>query len=135
MASRKALFTTFGVVRSSIVGPLLKMPPKQATLGYVRNSQTTLGCVNSVIAARYLTNNLLNSKFFSQPNGSRAPAQQSKLASSSKSIGTDPPSSSSSKENEDADIKDEPSEIEVISKVEKEGEVDINEDMKPESGA
>ncbi|KAI1190559.1 hypothetical protein F5B17DRAFT_62789 [Nemania serpens] len=44
------------------------MPPKQATLGYVKPSQTTLG------------------KFFGQPNGSKpAPTQQSKLSFATKS--------------------------------------------------
>ncbi|KAI0435117.1 DNA ligase I [Xylaria sp. FL1042] len=44
------------------------MPPKQATLGYVRPSQTTLG------------------KFFGQPNGSKpAQTQQSKLSFATKS--------------------------------------------------
>ncbi|KAI0804069.1 hypothetical protein GGR55DRAFT_659666 [Xylaria sp. FL0064] len=44
------------------------MPPKQATLGYVRPSQTTLG------------------KFFGQPNGSKPkPTQQSKLSFATKS--------------------------------------------------
>ncbi|KAI0526576.1 hypothetical protein F5B22DRAFT_633028 [Xylaria bambusicola] len=43
------------------------MPPKQATLGYVRPSQTTIG------------------KFFGQPNGSKpAPTQQSKLSFATK---------------------------------------------------
>ncbi|KAI1755385.1 hypothetical protein F4782DRAFT_403276 [Xylaria castorea] len=43
------------------------MPPKQATLGYVKPSQTTLG------------------KFFGQPNGSKpAPTQQSKLSFATK---------------------------------------------------
>ncbi|RYO94265.1 hypothetical protein DL764_007863 [Monosporascus ibericus] len=44
------------------------MPPKQATLGYVKSSQTTIG------------------KFFGQPNGTKsAPPQQSKLSFATKS--------------------------------------------------
>ncbi|QSZ28923.1 hypothetical protein DSL72_003430 [Monilinia vaccinii-corymbosi] len=64
------------------------MPPKQATLGYVKDSQTTLG------------------KFFGQPKG--APAKQSKLSFSSKSSASKPPANSisPSEETQDVEMKD-----------------------------
>ncbi|OWO99922.1 hypothetical protein B2J93_8542 [Marssonina coronariae] len=64
------------------------MPPKQSTLGYVRDSQTTLG------------------KFFGNPNGTKAPSKQSKLAFGSRATST-PPSSSAAKENGNTEMKDE----------------------------
>ncbi|CZT07532.1 related to DNA ligase (ATP) [Rhynchosporium graminicola] len=74
------------------------MPPKQSTLGYVKDPQTTLG------------------KFFGKPNGTSAPAKQSKLAFSSKASTT--PNTSAAKEIEDSEMKDEESDTEVKSKIE-----------------
>ena len=60
------------------------MPPKQATLGYVRSKQQTLGCL--LLAHHELhfctaTNAyLLFRKFFGRPTGSSPKPQQSKLA-------------------------------------------------------
>jgi len=82
------------------------MPPKQATLG----------------------------KFFGKPNGTNAPAKQSKLSFSTKPSSATP-SSSAAKENEDAEMKDEDSDTEVkpIPKKEtkKEEAVDSKENVKP----
>ncbi|KAF8857126.1 DNA ligase [Acephala macrosclerotiorum] len=62
------------------------MPPKQATLGYVKDSQTSIN------------------KFFGNPNGSKAPSKQSKLAFSSKAA----PSPNNDKDVEMEDAKLEP---------------------------
>ncbi|KAI1355624.1 hypothetical protein F5Y01DRAFT_269288 [Xylaria sp. FL0043] len=63
------------------------MPPKQATLGYVRPSQTTLGSVvnlSPVLVSAY--RKWQYRKFFGQPNGSKpTPTQQSKLSFATKS--------------------------------------------------
>jgi DNA ligase-1 len=60
-----------------------------------------------------------NSKFFGQPNGTKAPAKQSKLAFSSKSSPkAEIPSSGSAKENEDVDMEEDGSDVEVNPKVE-----------------
>lgn len=58
------------------------MPPKQATLGYVKSSQLTLGCMLRFCAViRGFTDNLLhNRKFFKNPNGPKSKPQQSTLA-------------------------------------------------------
>ncbi|CZT51677.1 related to DNA ligase (ATP) [Rhynchosporium secalis] len=89
------------------------MPPKQSTLGYVKDPQTTLG------------------KFFGKPNGTSAPAKQSKLAFSSKASTT--PNTSAAKENEDSEMKDEESDTEVKSKIEskKKKEEDWDTETKP----
>lgn len=55
-------------------------PPKQATLGYVRSSQSTLGCVSHSVAAWLLIH---RSKFFGGTTGVSAKPQQAKLAFSS----------------------------------------------------
>jgi hypothetical protein len=79
---------------------------------------------------------ILNRKFFGQPNGTKPPAKQSKLAFSSKSMTKkDPPSSVSSKENDDVEMKDEQSEPELKPKVEKKEDVDTEEDARPDKGA
>jgi hypothetical protein len=78
---------------------------------------------------------LINSKFFGQPNGTKPPAKQSKLAFSSKTAAKkDPPSSGSSKENENIEMKDEESETETKPKAKKEEAVYDKEDAKPERG-
>jgi DNA ligase 1 len=74
----------------------------------------------------------LNSKFFGNPNGSKAPPKQSKLSFSSKSTSNGAPSSSASKENEDVDM-EENGKAEVAPKVE-DAEVDAKENVKPGSG-
>ena len=67
------------------------MPSKQATLGYVRTGQTTLGLVFLIrdllfIASIAQTDEyILSRKFFGQPNGTKDPPLQSKLAFSTKS--------------------------------------------------
>ena len=87
------LFTQKQVLR------LFKMPPKQATLGYVKDSQTTLGWVRLPKRKRLLLIHVL-SKFFGKPNGTNAPAKQSKLSFSTKPSSATP-SSSAAKENEE----------------------------------
>lgn len=77
---------------------------------------------------------LLNSKFFGQPNGTKPPAKQSKLSFSSKPSVTHPPSSASSKENEDVDMKDEDPEVEVKPKVEKKEDVDTKVEAQSKKG-
>ncbi|KAH6712556.1 hypothetical protein BKA61DRAFT_86761 [Leptodontidium sp. MPI-SDFR-AT-0119] len=77
------------------------MPPKQSTLG----------------------------KFFGKPNGTNAPAKQTKLSFSSKASVT--PTSSVVTENEDTEMKDEESDTEVKPKVKKEEAVDSKENVKP----
>ena len=124
------LFTQKQVLR------LFKMPPKQATLGYVKDSQTTLGWVRLPKRKRLLLIHVL-SKFFGKPNGTNAPAKQSKLSFSTKPSSATP-SSSAAKENEDAEMKDEDSDTEVkpIPKKEtkKEEAVDSKENVKPAIG-
>ncbi|KAK0099528.1 hypothetical protein ONS96_008363 [Cadophora gregata f. sp. sojae] len=78
------------------------MPPKQATLG----------------------------KFFGKPNGTNAPAKQSKLAFSTKPSSVTP-SSSATMENEDTEMKDEESDTEVKPRTKKEEPIDSKENMKP----
>jgi DNA ligase-1 len=111
------------------------MPPKQATLGYVKDPQTTLGCVCFLyyFFESFLMHMLLVSKFFGQPNGTKPPAKQSKLSFSSKSAAKqDLRSSNSSKENEDVEMKNEESETEVKPKVEMTEDADAKGNVKPE---
>ena len=58
------------------------MPPKQATLGYVKSGQQTLGCMLPV--DRQFAHSLMRicpiRKFFGRPTGSSPKPQQSKLA-------------------------------------------------------
>ena len=58
------------------------MPPKQATLGYVKSSQQTLGCMlPSNPTLEHIINHITFRKFFGQTqNGSKPNPQQSKLA-------------------------------------------------------
>lgn len=62
------------------------MPPKQATLGYVKCPQQTLGCGSSELAQRgagtsYRADaSLIYRKFFGLPNGAGTKPQQSTLA-------------------------------------------------------
>lgn len=58
------------------------MPPKQATLGYVRSSQQTLGCTfRGYSVTRNLADiALFDSKFFGIPQGAKSKPQQSTLA-------------------------------------------------------
>jgi DNA ligase-1 len=76
------------------------------------------------------------SKFFGKPNGTNPPAKQSKLSFSTKPGSEDKaPSSSSSKENEDAEMKDEDlgeNVKPIVTKVEK---ADGEADVKPEKGS
>jgi DNA ligase-1 len=66
-------------------------------------------------------NCFVNRKFFGQPNGTKPPAKQSKLAFSSKSsTNKEPSSSNSTKENEDVEMKDDGLDTEVKPKGEKE---------------
>ena len=79
---------------------VIAMAPKQATLGYVKSSQTTLGCGEHLrIPLQVSCSNADGdcSKFFGKPNGN-ASKQQSKLSFSTK------PKS----EKKDAELKDEP---------------------------
>ena len=94
------------------------MAPKQATLGYVRDSQTTLGLVKTWLY--FVLGLTLYSKFFGKPNGTKPPVKQSTLSFATKSNSkNDTPSSSSAKETEDAEMKDEDSDNEVKPMVEK----------------
>lgn len=62
------------------------MPPKQATLGYVKCPQQTLGCGSSELAQRgastsyHADASLIYRKFFGRPNGAGNKPQQSTLA-------------------------------------------------------
>ena len=61
------------------------MAPKQATLGYVKSSQQTLGCgFHNRVPTKVDLVLTLRSKFFGNPNGNKAAPQQSKLKFSSK---------------------------------------------------
>ncbi|RDW65255.1 DNA ligase-1 [Coleophoma crateriformis] len=81
------------------------MAPKQATLGFVKPSQTTLG------------------KFFGQPNGSKAaPPKQSKLSFSTKAT------TKNEAENDDVDMKDEVQDG-------KEEELESKESLKPSTAS
>lgn len=73
-----------------------------------------------------------NSKFFGKPNGSTAPAKQSKLSFSSKSTSNGVPSSSAAKENEDVDMED-TAEKKVPTKVEEDA-LAKKENVKPGTG-
>ena len=66
---------------------------------------------------------------FGKPNGTNAPAKQTKLSFSSKASAT--PTSSAATENEDTEMKDEESDTEVKPKVKKEEAVDSKENVKP----
>ena len=73
------------------------MPPKQANIGYVKSSQSTLGCVDVQVTSIFLWNRLLrlscHSKFFGNPSESKpAAAQQSKLRFNTKANDTSPAS-------------------------------------------
>ena len=142
MASRKLIGIVVNTIRIPVIRPLAKMPPKQGTLKYVKDSQTSLACVASRVAAFHcciqisLTYGASSSKFFSQPNGTRAkpPAKQSTLSFSSKSgtiNGT--PCSSASKENEDVESKDEGFDMEIKPYVKKEDDLEMKENLKPEN--
>jgi DNA ligase-1 len=98
---------------------LAAMAPKQATLGYVKSSQTTLGCGDTVRHHRVMLPILtsLCRKFFGNANGA-LPKQQSKLSFSTKpktenkdtEAGPDPRSSPEHVKTEprpSADVKDE----------------------------
>ncbi|PBP27053.1 putative DNA ligase (Polydeoxyribonucleotide synthase) [Diplocarpon rosae] len=91
------------------------MPPKQSTLGYVRDSQTTLG------------------KFFANPNGTKAPSKQSKLSFGSKAPSTSP-CSSVAKENEDTEMKDEDEDADIV-EVESKFMKEVKKQIKAEPAA
>lgn len=98
------------------------MPSTQATLGYVKSSQTTLGCDSrpACLEGQQANPHVPHSKFFGQPNGTKAPPKQSKLSFSTKaSSKNDPSSSNSAKENEDIDMAGEESDIEAKPVIEK----------------
>lgn len=75
-------------------------------------------------------------KFFGRPSSTKAPTKQSKLSFSSKPSAKDePPSSSSTKQNEDIEMHDEGgSDTEIKPKAEKEEDVDMKENVKPGKG-
>lgn len=58
------------------------MPPKQATLGYVKSSQQTLGCMlqTTPVVRNIANRTLFDSKFFGNPQGAKSKPQQSTLA-------------------------------------------------------
>jgi DNA ligase-1 len=115
------------------------MPPKQATLGYVKDSQTTLRCVNLLAHGQQceaLTDGSLFSKFFKNPNGitpKEAP-KQSKLAFSTKSNtnGAAPVATTSSAQG-DVDMKND-SDSESKPAPQKESLVESKENVKPKKG-
>ena len=75
--------------------------------------------------------NGLNRKFFGQPNGTKAPAKQSKLSFSSKSVAkNEAPNPSSAKENENVEMKEEESDTEVKPKIETKVDVERKENAK-----
>ncbi|KAF2866839.1 hypothetical protein BDV95DRAFT_199649 [Massariosphaeria phaeospora] len=83
----RSIFTTSPRLQQN-PHPLAAMAPKQATLGYVRPSQTTLGCEDSL--AVFFTSHRLqlidsDRKFFGKSAGTAAKSQQSKLSFSTKS--------------------------------------------------
>jgi DNA ligase 1 len=82
------------------------MPPKQVTLGYVKDSQTNITCVSlrTCQVNQFINADSWSRKFFGNPNGPKPPAKQSKLSFSSKSTSNGAPGSSASKENEDVDM-------------------------------
>jgi DNA ligase-1 len=117
------------------------MPPKQATLGYVKDSQTTLGfvCLYFTIIPgwkAYWHSSFLYSKFFGNPNAPKAPAKQSKLAFSTKS--TNPTSKSEIEDEEKStDVKvNASSEVEEKNSIAKEEEdaLESNESVKVRKG-
>ena len=78
---------------------------------------------------------LLISKFFGQPNGTKTPAKQSKLAFSSKSTtAKDPPSSISSKENEDLEMKSAQSETDLKPMTDENEDIDTMGEVKFDKG-
>jgi len=82
-----------------------------------------------------LTNYIPNSKFFGKPNSTNPPAKQSKLSFSTKPSPKDKiPSSNSTKENTDAEMKDQDSNEDVKPVVKKMEGVEIKEDVKSEKG-
>jgi DNA ligase-1 len=111
------------------------MPPKQATLGYVKDSQTNITCVfphTSCYLALFANIISCNSKFFGTPNAPKPPAKQSKLSFSSKNTSNGAPNSGASKENEDVDMEDDVDK-EVPSKV-KDDAIAKKENVKPGTG-
>jgi len=101
------------------------MPPKQATLGYVRDSQTTLGLVMTLFV--FWPKLTLYRNFFGKPNGTKPPPKQSTLSFSTKSSSKNETASpSSAKENEDNQQKDGDSDIDMEPKLERgeQGEID-----------
>jgi hypothetical protein len=56
VASRTLISTVLTTTRKSLVRSFFNMPPKQATLGYVKDPQTTLGCVCSRGCMRAIAN-------------------------------------------------------------------------------
>lgn len=125
MASRRVFqLTTRTTLR------VLNMAPKQATLGYVRPSQTTLGCVVFTLgAASTFTQSfptlselfvfvligispLLCSKFFTKPSDSKPAPQQTKLSFAAKSADK-PKKLEPKKQEDDEDVKEEEQEQET----------------------
>jgi DNA ligase-1 len=77
---------------------------------------------------------LRDRKFFGNPNGTKAPAKQSKLSFSSKSGNAAAPKAEVEEDAKDAEMKDDDSDKEVKSKVKKEEAVDSKENVKPGKG-
>jgi len=76
-----------------------------------------------------------NRKFFGQPNGTKAPAKQAKLSFSSKSAAkNETPSSSTAKENEDIEMKEEELDAEVKPRAELKEYNDSKENAQPGKG-
>jgi DNA ligase 1 len=110
------------------------MPPKQATLGYVKDSQTNITCVplRTCQVNQFTNADSWYRKFFGNPNGPKPPAKQSKLSFSSKSTSNGAPSSSASRGNEDVDMAD-AGEPEVISELRGDA-IAKKENVKPGTG-
>jgi hypothetical protein len=78
---------------------------------------------------------VLDSKFFGKANGAKPPAKQSTLAFSTKSSGDNaPPSSGSSKENEDVEMMNEELEVEIKPKIDEETKAVKKENANPPTG-
>ena len=72
-------------------------------------------------------------KFFGQPNGTKAPAKQSKLSFSTKATGkSEGLSLSSTKENDDSEIKEDESEVELNPRLPKVEETEVPENKERE---
>lgn len=119
-------FSTFASYIAPYHTSLLAMAPKQATIGYVKSSQMTLGCAAILFSphrSRTLRLTTFLSKFFGNPNGSKAPAQQTKLAFSLNSGGQKKEKVVAKEEEDDGDGNAEANGVE-------QAEMDVDDEVK-----